>query len=186
MRLQGRHDKFAETLSSRPSSVAGWGRPQTSTGDYADQMTSSLTAQPLRAHRGARSQWWAPVGAAALAACGCATLWFADPTTPGGVLPVCPTKALFGIDCPGCGGMRMVYSLMHGNIGAAVHYNALSIVAVAMMVWAYGAWVLGLLQKRRVRSWQHISWLPKAALPVVLVWFVVRNLPWAPFQALHV
>jgi hypothetical protein len=67
-----------------------------------------------------------------------------------------------------------------------VHYNALSIIAVGMMVWGYGAWVLGLARKRPVRSWQHISWLPKVVLPVVLVWFVVRNLPWAPFQALHV
>ncbi|MGZ4561793.1 MAG: DUF2752 domain-containing protein [Mycobacteriaceae bacterium] len=149
-------------------------------------MALTLAGHTLRPRTSARSQWWAPVGVAGLAVVGCATLWFADPTTPGGILPVCPTKALFGIDCPGCGGMRMVYSLLHGDVGAAVHYNALSIIAVGMMVWGYGAWVLGLARKRPVRSWQHISWLPKVVLPVVLVWFVVRNLPWAPFQALHV
>jgi len=43
-----------------------------------------------------------------------------DPTTPGGPLPVCPSKALFGIVCPGCGGMRMLYSALHGDIGAAL------------------------------------------------------------------
>jgi len=42
---------------------------------------------------------------------------------------VCPTKALLDIDCPGCGGMRMVYSLLHGDIGAALRYNALSVIA---------------------------------------------------------
>jgi len=57
---------------------------------------------------------------------------------------------------------------------------------VAMMVWAFGAWVAELTLGRKVRSWQHIRWLPRVALPVVLVWFVVRNLPWAPFQALYV
>jgi len=55
-----------------------------------------------------------------------------------------------------------------------------------MMVWAFGAWVAELTLGRKVRSWQHIRWLPRVALPVVLVWFVVRNLPWAPFQALYV
>ncbi len=49
-----------------------------------------------------------------------------------------------------------------------------------------GAWVAELTLGRKVRSWQHFRWLPRVALPVVLVWFVVRNLPWAPFQALYV
>ncbi len=145
-----------------------------------------LERHPLPTLAEARSRWWAPVGVTGVALAGCATLWFADPTTPGGVLPVCPTKALLGIDCPGCGGMRMVYSLLHGDVGGALRYNALSVVAVAMMVWAFGAWVAELTLGRKVRSWQHIRWLPRVALPVVLVWFVVRNLPWAPFQALYV
>ena len=28
----------------------------------------------------------------------CAAIWAGDPTTPNGPLPVCPTKALLGID----------------------------------------------------------------------------------------
>ncbi len=80
----------------------------------------------------------------------------------------------------------MVYSLLHGDVGGALRYNALSVVAVAMMVWAFGAWVAELTPGRKVRSWQHLRWLPRVALPVALVWFVVRNLPWAPFQALYV
>ena len=99
---------------------------------------------------------------------------------------MCPTKALLGIDCPGCGGMRMVYALLHGDIGAALRYNALSVIALSTMDWAFGAWVAEIVLGRKVRSWQHISWLPKVALPLVLVWFVVRNLSWAPFQALYV
>ncbi|WP_131724959.1 DUF2752 domain-containing protein, partial [Mycobacteroides abscessus] len=57
----------------------------------------------------------APAAVAGAVAAGCAAVWFGDPTTPGGVLPVCPLKALTGLDCPGCGGLRMVYSLMHGD-----------------------------------------------------------------------
>ena len=82
----------------------------------------------------------APLAIAAAATGGCAVVWAANPTVPGGILPVCPTKALLGIDCPGCGSLRMIYSLLHLDFGAAVHYNALGMVAVLLLVWAFAAW----------------------------------------------
>lgn len=127
-----------------------------------------------------------PAGVAALAACGCAAVWLGDPTTPGGPFPVCPTKALLGIDCPGCGTLRMLYCLMHGDLSAAVRFNALGLVAMVMLVWAYGAWTYGRLAGRRVRSWQDYRWSAQVALVLVLVWFVVRNLGFGPFPALYV
>lgn len=128
----------------------------------------------------------APLVVAAAAGLACAAIWIGDPTTPGGPLPMCPTKALLHIDCPGCGSMRMLYSLMHGDVVAAVHYNALGLVAVALLAWASLAWTYGRISGRRVRSWQHHRWTPAATLTLVSVWFVVRNLPFAPFTALRV
>ncbi|MGH3947606.1 MAG: DUF2752 domain-containing protein [Pseudonocardiaceae bacterium] len=120
---------------------------------------------------------------------GCAVsavvLW-GDPTTPGGPLPVCPTKTLFGIDCPGCGGMRMLYSLLHGDIGAALHYNAVSLVIMVLFAWSTTAWAVGRWRGRRLDSWLHWRWAPQVFLVVFVVWFVVRNLPFAPFTALYV
>ncbi|MGC7322706.1 DUF2752 domain-containing protein, partial [Mycobacteroides abscessus subsp. massiliense] len=75
----------------------------------------------------------APAVVAGAAAAGCAAVWFGDPTTPGGVLPVCPLKALTGLDCPGCGGLRMAYSLMHGDVLGALRYNAVGLVAVGFL-----------------------------------------------------
>jgi hypothetical protein len=116
----------------------------------------------------------------------CAVVWVGDPTTPGGFLPVCPTKTLFGIDCPGCGGMRMAYSLMHGDIPAALHYNAVSFVVVLLFVWSMVAWTTGRLRGRAVTSWLHWRWTPLVFSVVFVVWFVIRNLPFAPFTGLHV
>jgi hypothetical protein len=116
----------------------------------------------------------------------CAVVWAGDPTTPGGFLPVCPTKALFGIDCPGCGGMRMAYSLMHGDIPAALHYNAVSFVVVLLFVWSTVAWTAGRLRGRAVDSWLHWRWTPLVFSVVFVVWFVIRNLPFAPFTGLRV
>lgn len=128
----------------------------------------------------------APVGVAAAAVLGCAVVWWADPTTPGGFLPVCPTKLLVGLDCPGCGGLRMVYSLLHGDLAAAARFNALALVGLVWLVWAYAAWVYGRLAGRRVWSWQHHRWAAPVVLLLVLAWSVLRNLPFGPFLALRV
>lgn len=116
----------------------------------------------------------------------CAAIWAADPTTPHGPLPICPTKSLLGIDCPGCGSLRMLYSLMHGNLLAAARFNALGLAAVVLLVWAYLAWTYGRLVGRRIESWQHQRWSAGVTLSLVVVWSVVRNIPLAPFSALHV
>lgn len=116
----------------------------------------------------------------------CAAIWAGDPTTPHGPLPVCPTKALLGIDCPGCGSLRMVYSLMHGNLLAAARFNALGLAAVVLLLWTYFAWTYGRLVGRRIRGWQHRRWAAVVTLSLVLAWFVVRNIPLAPFTALYV
>jgi Protein of unknown function (DUF2752) len=128
----------------------------------------------------------APVMVAASATLACAAIWVGNPTTPHGPLPVCPTKALLGIDCPGCGTLRMLYSLMHGDLLGAARFNALGLVAVALLIWAYGVWAYGHLTGRRIASWQHHRWAAAVTLSLISVWFVVRNIPFAPFTGLYV
>lgn len=127
-----------------------------------------------------------PLLVAASAALVCAAIWVGDPTTPHGPLPVCPTKALLGIDCPGCGSLRMLYSLMHGDLLAAARFNALGLVAVALLVWAFAAWTYGRLTGRRIRTWQHQRWAAAVTLGLTVAWFVVRNIPFPPFSGLYV
>ncbi|KAA0109631.1 DUF2752 domain-containing protein [Mycolicibacterium sp. P1-5] len=123
---------------------------------------------------------------AALAVGACAAVWIGDPTMPGGALPLCPTKALLGVDCPGCGTLRMIYSLHHGDVPAAIRFNALAMVAFGFLAVAYGTWTYGRATGRQIIGWQHHRWAPVVVLALVSVWFVVRNLPFAPFTALHV
>ncbi|PRX47099.1 uncharacterized protein DUF2752 [Prauserella shujinwangii] len=127
-----------------------------------------------------------PAAAAGAAAVACAVVWWGDPTTPGGPLPVCPTKALFGLTCPGCGGMRMLYSLLHGDLAAALHFNAVTVVLLALCLWSFAAWTVGRWRGRWVRTWLHLRWTPVAFGVVFVAWFVLRNLPFAPFTALAV
>nr|WP_246382135.1 DUF2752 domain-containing protein [Prauserella isguenensis] len=123
--------------------------------------------------------------AALVVGASCVVLW-AEPTTPGGPIPVCPTKALFGVVCPGCGALRMLYTLLQGDVGAAVRYNAVALVASGLLLWSLVAWTAGRWRGRRVRSWQDLRFAPVAAGAVVAAWFVVRNIPVSPFSALAV
>lgn len=67
-----------------------------------------------------------------------------DPNEPGHY-PACPTLALFGIDCPGCGGLRATHALAHGDLGAALDHNIGLVIAVPILAVLALRWI--------VRSW---------------------------------
>ncbi|WP_420826451.1 DUF2752 domain-containing protein [Rhodococcus rhodochrous] len=122
------------------------------------------------------------VGAVAV----CAVVAWADPTTPGGVIPPCPTYSLFGILCPGCGSSRMLYSLVHLDVPAALHYNALGLVALGVLTVVFGLWTSSRVRGTPMPRWTRYRWTPHLVLVLTAVWFVVRNIPVAPFTALRI
>ncbi|MGW5322429.1 DUF2752 domain-containing protein [Rhodococcus pyridinivorans] len=122
------------------------------------------------------------VGAVAV----CAAVAWADPTTPGGVIPPCPTYSLFGILCPGCGSSRMLYSLVHLDVPAALHYNALGLVALAVLTVSFGLWTWSRARGTPMPRWTRYRWTPHLVLILTAMWFVVRNIPVAPFTALRI
>lgn len=126
----------------------------------------------------------AAVGLAGVGAC-VFVVW-TDPTTPGGAAPPCPTKTLLGVTCPGCGSARMLHSLLHGDLGAALHYNAVGLLAVVLMLWTYAVWLGARVGAWRPRRWQDWRWSPAVTLAVVGAWWVVRLLPVEPFRSLQV
>jgi hypothetical protein len=128
----------------------------------------------------------APVLVAASAVVVCAVVWLGDPTTPGGPLPVCPTRLLLGFDCPGCGTLRMLYALLHGDLAAAARYNALTLAALLLAVPVYAVWTYGRVRGRRTLRWHGTRWAMPVVIVLTLAWFVVRNLPFSPFTALRV
>jgi hypothetical protein len=67
-------------------------------------------------------------------------LFAVDPNQPGHY-PVCPTRALLGIDCPGCGLMRGTHDLLHGNVAGALDHNVLLAVLVPLAVVLWARWV---------------------------------------------
>lgn len=128
----------------------------------------------------------APLAVAAGAAAAAAFIWAADPTTPGGVIPECPTKHYLHVICPGCGSMRMIYSLLHLDLASAFRFNAVGVLALFVLAYAYFRWTWGRLRGVRPVPWHARRYAPHIVLAVVAVWLVVRNIPVAPFTSLRV
>jgi hypothetical protein len=132
--------------------------------------------------------WLAPAGVAVCGAAGVAYTLLADPTNiDADARPTCVMKLLTGMDCPGCGGTRAAWYLLHGNIAAAARHHAPLVFATPFVLYMYVAWTLGIVVKRKL--------LPQLRLPNTvlagflgawIVFSVVRNLPWAPFTWLYV
>jgi hypothetical protein len=77
-------------------------------------------------------------------------------------------------------------SLLRGDLLAAARFNASGLADVVRLAWAYVGWTCGRLTGRRIASRQHHRWSAAVTLSLVLVWFVVRNIPFAPFTGLYV
>lgn len=94
-----------------------------------------------------------------------------------GHYPTCPFLAVTGLYCPGCGSLRTVHALAHGDLATAWDRNPLAVLLLPLVLVAWAAWGLRLLGRR---AW-HPSRVPArwiwALLVVVLAYWVARNVP---------
>ena len=101
-----------------------------------------------------------------------------DPHVPG-VYPPCPTKALFGIDCPGCGGLRATNCLANGDIAGALDHNMLFVILVPFVILGWGLWMYRAWTGRQP-ALTSTRVMAARVLPIVLVvvasaFAIVRN-----------
>jgi Protein of unknown function (DUF2752) len=106
-----------------------------------------------------------------------------DPHVSGNY-PTCPSIALFGVHCPGCGSMRAMHALTQGDVVGVVSRNALVPVGLVLLAWAWLAWVDQRLGIGRVREIRPPVPALYASVVIVIAFAVLRNLPFAPFSAL--
>jgi hypothetical protein len=113
------------------------------------------------------------VGAATLALT--AYVAVVDPNQPGH-FPVCPTFALTGLYCPGCGMLRATHDLTHGDIAGAMQRNPLAPFLLAAMLALYVLWVVLRWTGRPVR-WTPGRWTPWLLVGGFVLFTVARNVP---------
>ena len=144
-----------------------------------DDDTDAPAARPVhRRTPTTRATTWLLAGATAA---GCAYLAISDPNKPASWYPVCPFKAMTGLDCPGCGITRALHALLTGHPVRALDHNALFVVAaVAAVVWLAVNKVRTLRGRPTLRVKHPAAWGIAAGVVVVAFW-VLRNIHWGPF-----
>jgi hypothetical protein len=105
---------------------------------------------------------------------GSAYLWRTDPHEAGHLLPFCPFHRLTGWQCPACGGTRLAYDLMHGDLGRAWQDNALLLLVLPLLLWSLGRWAV---EGWRGRTYRLVLPQHGGALVVgaAVAWAVLRN-----------
>ncbi len=89
-------------------------------------------------------------------------------------VPRCVFFTLTGFKCPGCGCQRAVHSLLHGDVTAALHYNAFFLAAVPVIVLYLLNDYTKLIPSRVGEIITHHYTIAAIAVVVVL-WWVLRN-----------
>lgn len=120
-------------------------------------------------------QEWITLGALlVLGVTACIVLLLVPPGSPHAKwLPKCMFHQMTGLYCPGCGATRALSAMLHGDVKASLHNNALLFPLLALIVF--------LIVKPQTSLKRPFA-ITIAA--VVLGFTILRNIPVAPFTYL--
>lgn len=111
-----------------------------------------------------------------LAAIGLAALYIFNPAQFS-IFPRCVFHQITGLNCPGCGGQRAIHHLLHGDVTAALHLNALLVVLLPLGLWTLVRWALKSFTGRTFPTpFVHVRWIWMLVIAVI-AFGVIRNVP---------
>jgi len=130
----------------------------------------------------ARSAWrLGVVGLIAGVSLAAGILLFRFDPAQGGLYPVCLLHQLTGLNCPGCGGLRALHHLTHGEFISAFHCNPLLMLLLPVFLFAGVRWVVRGNQAVGGRSPLARPGVLWSLLAVTLLFTILRNLPGPAF-----
>lgn len=112
-----------------------------------------------------------------------AVLHAVDPNLPGHY-PPCPTYALTGWYCPGCGALRALHFLTVGNLGGAWTMNPVAVLSLPYLAVAWVLWARRVITGR-ARAFLAPGWLVLAIGAALVLYGVLRNVPGLAVLAPH-
>ena len=100
-------------------------------------------------------------------------LYHHSPESPGSLWPVCLFHCFTGLHCPGCGGTRALYWLLHGDLSRSLRCNILLLLLAGSLLALWG--------------FSSLARKPAFVFGVAgaeVLFFLLRNLPCFPFPLL--
>lgn len=101
-----------------------------------------------------------------------------------GIFPPCPLHYLTGLYCPGCGSLRAIHALLHGDLQEAWAMNPLTVVLLPFLIYGLASEVLMAFSGRRFPQPMLSAAAIRGLCTVILLFGVIRNLPLHPFNLL--
>lgn len=101
------------------------------------------------------------------------------------LIPKCPVYLLTGLYCPGCGGGRALYSILHGHILTALDFNPMFVLLLPFVAYLVLQGYTKVITGKNVLPVIPIT-LNQAnfCTLVILLYTVARNIPVLPFSYL--
>jgi hypothetical protein len=100
--------------------------------------------------------------------------------------PRCLFHELTGFACPGCGLTRGFHALFHGDLLAALHYNAILPLYAILLAGLYCHLLLILIRGKGIPlSIEKSSYFLLCFLIIGVIFGILRNLPFYPFTLLY-
>ncbi len=95
----------------------------------------------------------------------------------------CPFHRLTGLYCPGCGSLRAMHQLLHGNLPAAFGLNPLMVLSLPFLGCWFISYSVSGVRKRPLASVIPSFWFWLILLIILLFW-ILRNTGDYPFTLL--
>jgi len=128
--------------------------------------------------------WGRQIGVAVLLGGGIAITYFLYAVDPSGstlYLP-CPFHALTGLYCPGCGSLRALHSLLHGEVLIACGFNPLTLLSLPYVGYCFLSYATGAVRGKPLPAFfvsANVIWI---FLGFVIIFWVLRNMTQSPWS----
>ena len=99
-------------------------------------------------------------------------------------LPKCPLYVTTGIYCPGCGSQRATHELLQLNILSVLQQNVLYFLGLFIIVYHLIIKGLNKFFGKNIYNYIYHPKTPIIILVIILIYWVLRNIPYYPFRLL--
>ena len=110
-------------------------------------------------------------------------LFFLNPSEHS-FFPKCALYMATGFSCPGCGSTRALYQLTHGDVLEAMRLNPGLMALITLGITDYVRFVVSVIRGNPFQTLFGRLKLLGALMGLMLVYGIIRNLPWPLFESL--